>query len=76
MGDTIRAIVAFIATAIVLALLSEPPIRWGLLGIASGVFALCVITARSRLGVVLGVAAIVAGRLIVVLILALARSVF
>ena len=65
-ADTLRGVVALVATIIVLALLSSLPIRsWALLGTSMSVIVLCIVTARSRSGVALGVVAIVATRLLV-----------
>jgi hypothetical protein len=73
-GDIIRAIVGFISTGVILALLSEPPIRsWGVLVICFAIAVICIVTARNRRGVVYGIIAILASRLLMGLVLGLLR---
>ena len=72
-GDTIRAIVGFLATGVILALFYEPVRSWGLLAIAAGIVLVCVATARDRRGVVYGIVAIIASRLILALALGVLR---
>lgn len=64
-GDVVRGIVGAISTAIVLALLYEGNVRWLVpkLLVFSAVSLVCVVTARSKGGVALGIAAIVVVRL-------------
>jgi hypothetical protein len=63
-GDAVRVIVALVCTVIVLALLSEPPVKaWGLLAGSLAVLIVSVMTARSRAGVIGGVLAIIVFRL-------------
>lgn len=57
-GDAVCVVAAFVCTGIILAILSAPPIRsWGVIGIAVVVISICIATAKSRLGVILGVLA-------------------
>jgi hypothetical protein len=73
-GDTIRAILGFLATVVVLALLYQPPISsWGLLAICVAIVAICVVTAHDRRVVVYGILAILVSRVIMGLALALLR---
>ena len=73
-GDTIRAIVGFLSTVVILALLYDTPVRsWGLLAISVVIVVVCVLTARNHRVVVYGIAAILASRLIIGLVLGLLR---
>jgi hypothetical protein len=67
-GDVLRWIVGFLSTVVVLALLYEPPVTsWGLLAVAVTIAVVCVMTARNRRGVLMGILAILASRVIIAL---------
>ena len=64
-GDTIRAILGFLATVVILALLYEPPVAsWGLFGVSAVVVVMCVVTAHDRRVVIYGILAIFVSRVI------------
>jgi len=66
-GDTARGVVGAVSTFAVMALLYEPTVRLFLPKVLlfSAVAVLCVVTARSKGGVLLGIVAIIILRLII-----------
>ena len=66
--------IGFLAAIVIVAMLYEPPAHpWALLTTAIFIPITCVATARNRLGVLLGIAAIFASRIIIAAAIAVLR---
>ena len=75
-GDVVRGILGVASTVIVLALLQEPTVKFFIakLILFSALSAICIVTAKSKQGVLLGIVAIILVRVVIGVVFGIHRT--